>query len=91
MPFVAGGAPGSSREPGGPPPTDPPKSPRTPSPLQKRKSKKLSNLRTSFSGPRLAIFMAYSPKRLPRRPHGEANGLMKPPSAIRKRIWIYFL
>ena len=52
MPFVAGGAAPS-------PPTDPPKSPRTPSSLQKRKIKNLFNFRTLFSGPRLAIFLFF--------------------------------
>merc|ERR1712078_527936 len=39
-------------------------------------------------GPRGA---SNSPKRLPRRPHGEANGPTKPPRLIWRRIWIYFL
>ena len=39
-------------------------------------------------GPRGA---SNSPKRLPRRPHGEANGPTKPPRLIRKRIWTDFL
>ena len=30
------------------------------------------------------------PKRLPRRPHGEANGPTKPPRLIWRRIWTYF-
>ena len=32
-----------------------------------------------------------SPKRLPRRPHGEADGPTKPPRLIWRRIWTYFL
>ena len=56
MPFVAGGAPGSSRDPPGRTPVRPPL---TPSPLQKKSFEKLCNLETSFSGPRLAIFMAF--------------------------------
>ena len=39
-------------------------------------------------GPRGA---SNSPKRLPRRPHGEANGPTKPPRLIWRRIWTYFL
>ena len=31
-----------------------------------------------------------SPNQLPRRPPGEANGPMKPPNPIRKRIWTCF-
>ena len=31
-----------------------------------------------------------SPKQLPRDPPGEANGPMKPPNPIRKRIWTCF-
>ena len=32
-----------------------------------------------------------SPKRLPRRPPGEADGPTKPPRLIWRRIWTYFL
>ena len=39
-------------------------------------------------GPRGA---SNSPKRLPRRPHGEADGPTKPPRPIWKRISTYFL
>ena len=39
-------------------------------------------------GPRGA---SNSPKRLPRRPHGEADGPTKPPRLIWRRIWTYFL
>ena len=39
-------------------------------------------------GPRGA---SNSPKRLPRRPHGEANGLTKPQRLIWRRIWTFFL
>ena len=52
MPFVAGGAPGTP--PGGPGPN-----PRAPLPPSKKSFKKLCNLKTFFSGPRLAIFMAF--------------------------------
>ena len=39
-------------------------------------------------GPRGA---SNSPKRLPRRPHGAANGPTKPPKLIWRRVWTYFL
>ena len=39
-------------------------------------------------GPRGA---SNSPKRLPRRPHGEADGPTRPPRLIWRRIWTYFL
>ena len=39
-------------------------------------------------GPRGA---SNSPKRLPRRPHGEADGPTKPPRLIWRRSWTYFL
>ena len=39
-------------------------------------------------GPRGA---SNSPKRLPRRPHGEADGPTKPPKLIWRRVWTYFL
>merc|ERR1712078_954851 len=39
-------------------------------------------------GPRGA---SNNPKRLPRRPHSEADGPTKPPRLIWRRIWIYFL
>ena len=38
-------------------------------------------------GPRGA---SNSPKRLPRRPHGEADGPTKPPRLIWRRSWTYF-
>ena len=52
MPFVAGGAPGT-------PPDGPPYAPRPSLPPSKNNFKKLRNLETSFSGPRLAIFMVF--------------------------------
>ena len=55
MPGVAGGAPGSSRD----PPGRPGPNPRAPLLASKKTNPKLSNLKTSFSGPRLAIFMVF--------------------------------
>ena len=52
------------------------------------------NLLYYFLGP-LSLHLGHRgasniPKRLPRRPHGEADGPTKPPRLIWKRIWTYF-
>ena len=63
MPFVAGGAPGSS--PGAPGSSrDPPPEglcqiPAHPFPPPQKNFQKLCNLKAPFSGPRLAIFMVF--------------------------------
>ena len=55
MPAVAGGAPGSSGELGGPPREGLGQIPAHPFSPPKKNIPKLSNLKASFSGPRLAI------------------------------------